>query len=517
MKKRLLLLLLAGLLTLPSCVGTPDAPADTADTKEDTVMDTTAEPTAPAESLPDTEAPSEAPTEEVTEPETELSEHDKLMAELGYSEAEKAILAETAVKMSGLRATYYADKNMTQTVSTEVVKSAELNVKKGSGISAVVLEGFITFDTDGIATLTFDGASDGDAVTLYKGEQHLETGKRMKLRAKAGTQYGIKLKATWNGDSQDATLSLSFTGNGSYVLTVGRVLLEHDPISVTPIHDIPLRDTFICVGPDGNYYMTGTTGPDFWDNNYVIHVYRSADLTTWEDLGVVWDFRTDATWAKHISKESRVPVWAPELAYVNGNWYMTYSMGFWDGFSGGVLVSTTGKPEGPYVDTSEKRLVDNIDGSLFVDDDGTAYYIYKDGLIAPMKEDLSGFAGKFESLYAADGLPVGFEGCYVFKHNGKYYLTAATYNQSYDENGHLVTTYDSMIAVSDSLYGPYSETRLLLRNGGHNNLFADKEGNVWTTLFAPSGNLGFNCKPAIVKLTEDERGILSVATPDTEN
>ena len=195
---------------------------------------------------------------------------------------------------------------------------------------------------------------------------------------------------------------------------------------------------------------------------------------------------------------------------------MTYSMGFWDGFSGGVLVSTTGKPEGPYVDTSERRLVDNIDGSLFTDDDGTTYFIYKDGLIAPMKEDLSGFTGKFKPLYAADGLPVGFEGCSILKHNGKYYLTAATYNQSYDENGNLITTYDSMIAVSDSLYGPYSETRLLLRNGGHNNLFVDREGNVWTTLFAPSGNLGFNCKPAIVKLTEDERGILSVSAPDSE-
>ena len=511
MKKRLLTLLLAGLVLLPSCVGAPDDPADSHDTKEDTVMDTTSEQTPPAETLPATEAPTEAETE------PEMSAHDRLMMELDYNEAEQAILAETAVQMSGLKATYYADTAMTQAVSSEILKTAELSIPKGSGISAVSLEGFITFDASSTVTLFFDGAEDRDAVSIIKGEHHVQVGERMKLRARAGTQYGIKLKATWNGSEKDASLSFGFKGDGGYTLTVGRVLLEHDPIVISPILDIPLRDTFICTGPDGYYYMTGTSGPDFWDNNYVIHIYRSADLTSWEDLGVVWDFRTDATWAKNISGEDRVPVWAPELAYINGNWYMTYSMGFWDGFSCGVLVSTTGKPEGPYTDTSEQRLVDNIDGSLFVDDDGTTYFLYKDGLIAPMNEDLSGFAGKFEELYAADGLPVGFEGCSILKHNGKYYLTAATYNQSYDQNGNLITTYDSMIAVSDNLYGPYSETRLLLRNGGHNNLFVDKEGNIWTTLFAPSGNLGFNCKPAIVKLTEDERGILSVAVSEDEN
>ncbi len=261
--------------------------------------------------------------------------------------------------------------------------------------------------------------------------------------------------------------------------------------------------------------MIGTTGPDFWNSNYVIHVYRSADLSEWTDLGVVWDFRTDATWAKEVSKDTRVPVWAPELHYIGGNWYITYSLGFNDGFCGGILVSTSGKPEGPYTDTSEKKLVDNIDGSLFVDDDGTVYYIYDEGLIAPMNESLSDFTAEFTPLLAADGLPVGFEGCSIFKHNGKYYLTAATYNESYDQNGELVRTYDSMIAVSDNLFGPYSDTRLLLRDGGHNNLFIGTDGNIYTTLFGPSGTWGFSCRPAIVRLYEDHRGILSVDSLDT--
>ena len=434
------------------------------------------------------------------------------VAQLNYSEQEKAILEATAKRMSGLRITYYADKAATQAVRSEVLKSADLTLPAGDGICAVILEGFITFERDGTYTLVFSGASDGGSVALSKGEHHVRTDRELCVKAQAGTQYGLKLKAAWDNDGEERVLSLLCNhSQAGFSLTVGRVLLEHEPVAVTPAQDIPLRDTFVYTAPDGYYYMTGTSGPDFWNNNYVIHIYRSADLTDWEDLGVVWDFREHATWAKGLSKEDRVPVWAPELAYVRGNWYMTYTMGFWDAMSCGILVSTTGRPEGPYTDTSANRLVDSLDGSLFVEDDGTAYFIYKDGLIAPLNEDLSGFAGDFTPLYAADGLPVGFEGCSILKHNRKYYLTAATYNQSYDPDGNIITTYDSMIAVSDNLMGPYSETRLLLRNGGHNNLFVDKEGRVWTTLFAPTGDLGFNCQPAIVPLTEDERGILTVA------
>ena len=462
----------------------------------------------------DTAVTTELESATAIEPETApaVLSHDELMDLLDYSEQEKAILEETAKRMSGLRVTYYADKAATQAVRSEVLKTADLTLPSGDGVCAVILEGFITFERDGAYTLIFSGASDGDSVALSEGEHHVRANRKMRVKAQAGTQYGLKLKATWDNDGEDRVLSLLCNDSQvGFSLTVGRVLLEHEPVTVTPVLDIPLRDTFVYAGPDGYYYMTGTSGPDFWDNNYVIHIYRSADLAEWEDLGVVWDFREHATWAKNISKEDRVPVWAPELIYVNGNWYMTYTMGFWDAMSCGILVSTTGRPEGPYTDTSAERLVDNIDGSLFVEDDGTVYFIYKDGVIAPLNEDLSGFAGDFTSLYAADGLPVGFEGCSILKHNGKYYLTAATYNQSYDANGNIITTYDSMIAVSDNLMGPYSETRLLMRNGGHNNLFVDKEGRVWTTLFAPTGDLGFNCQPAIVPLTEDERGILTVA------
>ena len=77
---------------------------------KDTVLDSTVQEQTPPEGT-------DAQTEPVTEPTPELSDHDKLMLQVTYNEAEKALLSETAAKMKGLRITYYADKGMTKTVT----------------------------------------------------------------------------------------------------------------------------------------------------------------------------------------------------------------------------------------------------------------------------------------------------------------------------------------------------------------------------------------------------------------
>src|ERR1700722_5829880 len=69
-----------------------------------------------------------------------------------------------------------------------------------------------------------------------------------------------------------------------------------------PIWDVHLRDTVICVGGDGLYYMTGSTGDNIWDRNDGIELYRSKDLQQWDYLGMVWSFDKDATWQKKWGK-----------------------------------------------------------------------------------------------------------------------------------------------------------------------------------------------------------------------
>ena len=60
---------------------------------------------------------------------------------------------------------------------------------------------------------------------------------------------------------------------------------------------------------------------------------------------------------------------------------------------------------------------------------------------------------------------------------------------------------------SDKLEGPYSERRLLLINGGHNNLFRSIDGKLYTTAFY--GN-GFSERPAIAEIEVTDEGLLKV-------
>ena len=135
--------------------------------------------------------------------------------------------------------------------------------------------------------------------------------------------------------------------------------------------DFPLRDTAICRGPDGTWYLTGTV-PPFWAFNEGIKLWKSKDLAAWEPLGFVWKYGGSPWHKPYLDKKK--PLWAPEVHFLRGTFWLTYSLPGWDGTgktSGcGLLRSTSGKPEGPYQDVQPaERLGDEIDASLFQDDD----------------------------------------------------------------------------------------------------------------------------------------------------
>lgn len=108
---------------------------------------------------------------------------------------------------------------------------------------------------------------------------------------------------------------------------------------------------------------------------------------------MVWTFEKDATWAKEFRKINGIlkrALWAPEIFYLNGTFWLTYSMNY---RGCGLLKSTTGRPEGPYRDVKTNGpLTGNIDASLFRDDDGSVYFVWQNGMIAKMKDDMSGLA-----------------------------------------------------------------------------------------------------------------------------
>ncbi len=150
------------------------------------------------------------------------------------------------------------------------------------------------------------------------------------------------------------------------------------PALVKPVMDVWMRDTWVTLGPDGYYYLTGTTAardrefagaPHCWDWNDGIRLWRSKDLKHWEEMGMVWSLDGDAAWQQEprVYKEGeKYPgrsvngdvldnrfraVWAPELHYIKSqkNWFLVACMNNTSQGGGSfVLRSTTGRPEGPY-------------------------------------------------------------------------------------------------------------------------------------------------------------------------
>lgn len=327
------------------------------------------------------------------------------------------------------------------------------------------------------------------------------------------------------------------------------------PSSVKPILDVWMRDTYVMYGPDGFYYLTGTTaspGRVFegeihcWDYNDGLYLWRSRDLKHWEALGRIWSFDQDAApWqngGKRIKPGTRSingdaldsmyrAVWAPELHYIKGQkkWLIAACLN--GGRGSFVLESTSGKPEGPYrnIDgNKDSAIFDNIDLSIFEDTDGEVYLVGHNHFIAKMNKDLSDIAEPFrkfkETPYEEEPY---IEGVWLDKHDGKYQLVQTVWSvlkpdgsYSYlrdDAKDQSLYSYDAVIAESDSIYGPYGPRYPVILGGGHNNFFKDEKGNWWSTaFFNPRGMMGttfpLTCRPAVIPLKwEKERPV-----PDIE-
>ena len=285
--------------------------------------------------------------------------------------------------------------------------------------------------------------------------------------------------------------------------------------AVRLLFDEYMRDPSICLGPDGTYYLTGTT-----TGQNCIRLWRSPDLGRWEKLDFEW--RYGASPWHHPYQAAGRPLWAPEVHYKKGTFWLTYSMPTYTGAfkdsGSGLLRSTTGRAEGPYVDVSpNERLGDEIDASLFEDEDGAIYFVWHCGKIRRMKPDMSGPAEPGRRLTIAVPDPmhhsdlcpkihgpnsfdhVGYEGAFLLKVNDTYLLTVSD---------HYDGKYSCWAATSKNIYGPYGARYPAIPYGGHNMFFQDKANHWWSTIF----NGPVFEKPAILPVAIAANGQISLRT-----
>jgi hypothetical protein len=260
-----------------------------------------------------------------------------------------------------------------------------------------------------------------------------------------------------------------------------------------PVLPDAIRDAQVCRGPDGTYYLTGTTGdeaflkpgPDAWLRSPGIQVFKSTDLRQWQSLGWVWTFERDGTWNKEFGTFSgRGPargIFAPEIHYLKGKFWLVYSVNHTTAkHRFGIGLACADRPEGPWREMSpDAPLTDGFDPNLFEDDDGKVYLLKHGGEISQFSEDMTRLITPPRQLKAENFPTVGYEGVSLFKHDGRYYLTAAEWNVHADGT----QSYDSMVSVSTNLLGPYGPRQCALRFGGHNGYFKDNNGNLHATIW----------------------------------
>lgn len=283
------------------------------------------------------------------------------------------------------------------------------------------------------------------------------------------------------------------------------------------ILDRALRHVFITDAIDDWHYLTGQTpsggSGGNWSDNDGVRLWRSRDLRTWENLGLVWSLDRDATWARerrasfltHISPDGERwrGVWGPELHRIRNDWYIVYSMSYG---GTGILKSRSGRPEGPYTDLKpDGPYSDNIMPTLFADGDGAVFLLWSDRSIARLTDDLSALAEEPQRL-EVPGLGWS-EGPQLRRIGDRYCFTAGTFTV---RQGHEAR-YDTGIAWGSSPRGPFTGLRVLLPYGGHGRPFQDSGGGWWATAFTLPG---MEHRPALIPLRVGDDGDFRIRRPD---
>lgn len=214
--------------------------------------------------------------------------------------------------------------------------------------------------------------------------------------------------------------------------------MQSESTYTNPLHDGYLADPFV-LKHNGEYYAYGTAPL----GDLAVPVLHSRDLVNWRRLGS----------ALTLGEGIFEALWAPEVAYNNGTFYMYYSAGGPEGQGHRLRVATASYPAGPFTDTGAVLTPDEpftIDAHPFRDDDGKWYLYYcRDfldndeearagtGIVVDRLVDMTRLAGERETvvrphadwqLYERRRSRYGrvwdwytVEGAFVRKRGGRYY------------------------------------------------------------------------------------------------
>lgn len=239
------------------------------------------------------------------------------------------------------------------------------------------------------------------------------------------------------------------------------------------IRDIYSADAAALVYNDTLYLYVGHDEAPTGGNGYVMndwYCYSTTDMKTWEKHGAVLSV-ADFAWANDSA-------WASQVIERNGKfyYYTTVAQASTGGMAIGVAVSDS--PTGPFEDALGKALItsdmtsfpgqgawtwDDIDPTLFIDDDGQAYMYF--GNNYPKYVELNEDMISFDQTVGIQTIQLPFvngltftEALWMHKYEDTYYLS---YAAGWEEQ--LAYSY------SDSPTGPWKPGNLIMSYATNSN------------------------------------------------
>ena len=186
---------------------------------------------------------------------------------------------------------------------------------------------------------------------------------------------------------------------------------------------------------NGKLYLYTTHDEDgsTWFTMNDWRLYTTEDMVNWTDHGAVLAY-SDFSWAK-------MNAWAAQAIERSGKFYIYVPITTKEN-KGAIGVAVADSPYGPFYDPLGKPLIsqsrDDIDPTVFIDDDGQAYLLWGNPVCYYVKlnEDMISYKGeikKFPNTVEAFGKREGDprrpttyeEGPWLYKRNGLYYLLFA--------------------------------------------------------------------------------------------
>jgi beta-xylosidase len=211
------------------------------------------------------------------------------------------------------------------------------------------------------------------------------------------------------------------------------------------------------------YLYTGHDQAPAKENRYVMHqwlCFSTEDMKTWTEHPSPLNAKT-FNWAKGDA-------WASQVIERNGKfyWFVSISHGTIHGKAIGVAVADS--PTGPFKDAIGKALItndmtteakiswDDIDPSVFIDDDKQAYLFWGNTTLhyVKLKENMIEMDGNFKKI----DVPKFTEAPWVHKRKGWYYLS---YAYEFPEK--------ICYAMSRSIQGPWEYKGILNEIAGNSN------------------------------------------------